>query len=247
MSSTLNEAPSSPAQPPANAPIIIKISKSASGQPVIAEATSSADDAYVVKQESPEPSLEYAADDEYSSNMEAQEGTSTRWYHEHDYLKNVVEPEPSGLENIDEPFESDAVESEIEECPIENNHETEMENRSMDFDNISRMTHMHDGVGGGSRINTYDVELPQDIFQKQEEFSASSHASPPVSLSNHFTHQPENTQVFVRQMIDPPCTNGYKGAVIIQEDHSKPINSNNDSYVLEPSDGEQGSCYKGST
>lgn len=229
---------------------VSKISKTMSDQPVIAEATSSVDYTHLAEKESQEPSpLEYVVDDDYSSNIESQEGVQ-RWYHEHehDYLKNENEPEPSGMENIDEHFENDIVESEVEECPIGSNldhreEDLEADSRSIAFGNVSRMT-MHDGAGG-SRINTYDAELPQDIFQKQDDVGASYQEVPSGVLTNNFIHPQERTPVFVRQVFEPSCTNRFKGAVIIQDDQTEPVSYNHDPYVMEEAEIDTGTCFKG--
>lgn len=228
-----------------------------SDQPVIAEATSSADDAEVVETKSQEPSRVNYGDEEvdYSENMAGQEElpseeVPTRWYHqdEHDYLKNVVEPEPSGLDNIDERFENEIVETEVEE-PAESSFKAnnESDEQMTSHDNISRMTFGDGSSEGSSRIHNYDAELPQDIFQKHEMPSSPFPATSSGMMTNSYVHRQETSPVYVRQVIDPSAGR-FKGTVIIQDDPQQQTSFNHvaDSYVMEEPEQEDLNCYKGS-
>lgn len=216
--------------------------------PVIAEATSSADDTHIVEKDSPGPSsAEYSADDDYSSNVETQEEAPTRWYHEHDYLKKVVEPESSGMENIDESFDNN-MESEVDELSAENHEEdVETDGSPIASDNASSMTIKEEDEGGisNSAINTYDSELPQNIFQKHEDLEPAF--QPSTVLSNNVAQRQEGAPVFVRQIIDPSCANRYKGAVIIQngEDQNEHVHYNNEAFVVDESEIDADNCFKG--
>lgn len=221
-------------------------------QPVIAEATSSADDAEIVENKSPEPSRD--DEEEYSENVANQvelssEEAPTRWYHqdEHDYLKNVVEPESSGLENVEDRFENDIVESEAEEAAessFEANNESDEQLNSNE--NLSRVTFVDRNAEGTSRIHNYDTELPQDIFQKHEMPSSPFPATSTSMLANSYVQRQETSPVYVRQVIDP-AAGRFKGTVIIQDDPQQQSGFNHvaDSFVMEEPEQEDLNCYKG--
>lgn len=232
------------------------VSQSMLDQPVIAEATSSADDAEVVEKHSPEPSRVNYGDeeDEYSENIASQvelpsEEVPARWYHqdEHDYLKNVVEPEPSGLENIEDRFENDIVETEVEETAEGSFEATNESDEQMNSnDNIARMTFSDGNTEGSSRIHNYDAELPQDIFQKHEMPSSPFPATSSAILANSYVQRQDASPVYVRQVIDPSAGR-FKGTVIIQDDPQQQTSFNHvtDSYVMEEPEQEDMNCYKG--
>lgn len=260
VSSSQQEFTISPQDSPQESPPDVEIaepevSQSISDQPVIAEATSSADDAEAVEMESPALSrVDGGDDEEYSENIVSQvelssEEVPTRWYHpdEHDYLKNVVEPESSGLENIEDRFENDIVESEVEEA-AESSFEVNNENDEQLHinDNVSRMTFGDANTEGSSRIHNYDTELPQDIFQKHDMPSSSFPATSSSMLTNSYVQRQEASPVYVRQVIDP-AAGRFKGTVIIQDDPQQQTGYNHvaDSYVMEEPEQEDLSCYKG--
>lgn len=264
MSSTQQEYTISSQDSPEESPPEVEnaepeVTQSLPDQPVIAEATSSADDAEVVENKSPEPTTVDNGEDEgdYSENVADQVELSsveapTRWYHqdEHDYLKNVVEPEPSGLESIEDRYENDIVESEVEETPessYEANNESDEQLNSNE--NIARMTFSDANSEGSSRIHNYDVELPQDIFQKHDMPSSSFPATSSSMMTNNFVQRQETSPVYVRQVIDPSAGR-FKGTVIIQDDPQQQQTSYNhvaDSYVMEEPEQEDLNCYKGMT
>lgn len=204
---------------------------------------------------SPEPSRVDDGDDEdYSENIASQvelssEEAPARWYHqdEHDYLKNVVEPEPSGLENIDDRFENDIVESEVEEAcesSFEVNNESDEQLNS--HEHLSRMTFGDANSEGGSRIHNYDTELPQDIFQKHDMPSSSFPATSSSMLTNNYVQRQETSPVYVRQVIDP-AAGRFKGTVIIQDEPQQQTGFNHvaESFVMEEPEQEDLNCYKG--
>lgn len=205
-------------------------------QSVIAEATSSVDVSPIAIKKSPEHN--YSTGDDYTneiaSNVElSNDGVPTRWFHpqEHDYLKNEIEPEPSGM---DEQFE--AFESEVEECASEHVNES-IFNKSAT--SSKAMTNL-----GNSRINNYDTELPQEIFHVKPEKIPNSFQSSNASVlvTNFMNHQ--DTPVVVRQVIEPSAPR-YNTTVIMQDEQSEANSYHNDSFVIEEADIEDARPYRG--
>lgn len=178
--------------------------------PVIAEATSSVDFFPTSKQMTPSPSDEFITEDDYSGDIASQvelssDGVPTKWYHqqEHDYLKNEMEPESSGMEDIDDSYDNDAVlETELDNCEeLSSNEDVEKPDRNFPMSLHSTMV----GVGDeNAQINNYDTELPQDIFNKEadEEFQAGCSSN---VIAKNYLHPQE--PVIVRQIIDSPRFN----------------------------------------
>lgn len=224
-------------------------------QPIIAEATSSADDAPIMEKDSPQSlSSDLNEEDDYvgdiASHVElSNEGVQTRWYHqqEHDYLKNVDEPEPSGMEEIGASFENENVESEVEEMNEDNSPITEIIDNDAHNYNVSRlMTNVSRIVDGNSRINNYDSELPQEIFHKPEEVATSYKKQNANVLVNNYVHHREPPHpIVVRQVIDPSVTR-FNTAVIMQEEHSEQTTFHpSDNFVMEESEIEDVRKYRG--
>lgn len=173
------------------------------------------------------PEHVYATEDDYAneiaSNIElSNDGVPTRWFHpqEHDYLKNEIEPEPSGM---DEHFE--VFENEIEECVAEPVNETI-------FHKSSPASKVMVSVGNCQRINNYDTELPQEIFHKPENVQGSFQTSSASVLVNNFMHHQDSTPVVVRQVIEPAVPR-YNTTVIVQDEQSEANRYHNDSYMIE--------------
>lgn len=162
---------------------------------MIAEATSSADDVPLIQLDSPENNNFIADDDdEVASHVElSSDGMPThQWYHheqEHDYLKNIpeMEPESSGM---DMDTVGDIVDDTAGIELIENDN-------AQSF-NIAPVT----------RISSYDAELPQEIFHKNDQ-----------QLLNNYVQQ-EDPVMVVEQ------TPQYNQVVMSQEDANEPQYSN---------------------
>lgn len=235
-----------------------RLSKSFADQPVIAEATSSADDTPLLEKNSPEPSTsDFLADDDYTGDIASHVEISsdevpTRWYHqqEHDYLRNVIEPESSGMEEeMGGSFESEMIESVVEESVSENIDEAprimEINNVAHDY-NVTRMMNNVSRIGdGNSRINSYDTELPQEIFHKPEEAATSYQRSNATSvLVNNYMHHQEPTPVVVRQVINPASTR-FNTTVLMQEEQSDQGSYHNESYMMEETEINDPKPYRG--
>lgn len=234
-----------------------RLSKPFNDQPVIAEATSSADDTAVLETNFPEPSTsEFIADDDYTGDIASHVEISsdevpTRWYHqqEHDYLRNVIEPESSGMEEeMSGSFENEMLESVVEESASETTDETarivDINNGSHDY-NVTRMINNASRIVGNSRINSYDSELPQEIFHKPEDAVSSYQRSSATSvLVNNYVHHQEPTPVVVRQVINP-ATARFNTTVLMHEEQSDQVSYNNDSYVVEETEINDPKPYRG--
>lgn len=234
----------------------MRLSKSFDDHPVIAEATSSADDAPMMDNISPEPSTpDFIAGDDYAGDIASHVEISsdempTRWYHqqEHDYLKNVIEPESSGMEDIDASFENGVMENEVDENVSESAEETtrvmEMEDNAHNY-NVSRlMNNVSRIADGNSRINNYDTELPQEIFHKPEEAPPSYQTNSTSVLVNNYLRHQEPSPVVVRKVIDPPGR--FNTTVIMQEEQNEPASYHHDSYMIEEAELEDPRAYRGS-
>lgn len=236
------------------------ISKVIPDQPVIvAEATSSADDVIIVEKNSPEssPLDDYSPEDDgYGDNLVnhdelPSEGVTTRWYHqhEHDYLKNDIEPESSGMESPDEPFENDIIESSpTGEHSFESNDEAKEPSEEIESPSFERVTKMtSQPIETISEASSYDAELPQEIFQKQEPAVNTFRPSlPSVSTNNFLQQHQESAPLYVRQVINP-STSRFKGTVIIQEERNEPVNYNRNesSFIMDDNEIESVNKYKG--
>ena len=225
-------------------------------QPVIAEATSSADDNPVLESNSPEPSTtDFIADDDYTgdiaSHVEISSDEVPRWYHqqEHDYLRNVIEPESSGMEEeIGGSFESESIETVVEENLSENADETdrimEINNGTHEYNVTRLMNNVSRIVDGNSRINSYDTELPQEIFHKPEDAATSYQRNNATSvLVNNYVHHQEPTPVVVRQIINPTTTRF--NTVLMQDEQSDQRSYHNESYMMEENEIIEPKPYRG--
>lgn len=226
-------------------------------QPVIAEATSSADDNPVLESNSPEPSTsDFIADDDYTGDIASHVEISsdevpTRWYHqqEHDYLRNVIEPESSGMEEeLGGSFESESIENVVEENLSENADEVdrimEINNGTHDYNVTRLMNNVSRIVDGNSRINSYDTELPQEIFHKPEDAATSYQRNNATSvLVNNYMHHQEPTPVVVRQVINPTTTRF--NTVLMQEEQNDQGSYHNESYMVEENEIIEPKPYRG--
>lgn len=206
-------------------------------QPVIAEATSSADVSSIMISKSSEH--DYSTEDDYAneiaSNVElSNDEVPTRWFHpqEHDYPKNEIEPEPSGM---DEQFE--VFESEIEECSAE------PVNEPLFHKSVATSKAMLN-VGNCQRINNYDTELPQEIFHKPENVQGSFQTSSASVLVNNFMHHQDSTPVVVRQVIEPAAPR-YNTTVIVKDEQSEANSYHNDNYMIEEAEIDGTRSYRG--
>lgn len=223
--------------------------------PVIAEATSSADSPPIIVKYSPGPSTsDFITGDEYvgeiASHVElSSDGVPTRWYHqqEHDYLKNVMEPEPSGMEEIDGPFENDLNEVMNEHELVESMNESSdeapvMSEVSDHTHNYSNASGMMNNASSSSRINAYDSELPQEIFHKPDAVATSYQASGSSVLINNFVHHQE--PVVVRQVIESN-SGRFNSTVVMQEEQNDPSIYHHDSFMIEEAEVEDTRGYRG--
>lgn len=195
-------------------------------QTTIAEATSSADTSTSIAANDfheVDPAVDFMTDDVYAneiaSNVElSNEGTPTMWSHqkEHDYLKNI-EPEPSGMEEIEARSECDANEAINEE--IKEIHENVQEeedsymddNDSLEMGNISRIIR---NVSNNPRLNeSFDVELPQEIFSSPEKVATTIQAPCSNILLNNFVHH---------QQVIESGSSRYNNAVVMKEEEIEP-------------------------
>lgn len=228
-------------------------------QPVIAEATSSADDIpTILEMDSPEPSTSnFIADDDddIASHVElSSDGMPTQWYHqqEHDYLKNIpeMEPESSGMDMegvgdiIDdtagiELIENDnAIESVISEnfpsSPSpEPQHMQEQPQQQQHIITTPRVT----------RISNYDTELPQEIFHKNEsqQINATSAFSPNNSvLINNYMKQTQEEQTPMVVVNNP---SPQYNQVVVQDDHSEAQYT--DTYMMDEAEIDSGNAFHG--
>lgn len=125
------------------------------GQPIIAEATSSADIQHLDNNSPTPANSEFIPDDDdqyvndIASHVELSNDEVSSWYHqqEHDYLKNVTADE-------------------IDERPPLNLMEPESSGMNDD----------------SNRIENYDVQLPQDIFHKAD--LPASMSTPNMTINN---------------------------------------------------------------
>lgn len=212
--------------------------------PVIAEATSSADS---LKFDSPpEPTTaEFITEDEYGGEIASQvelssDGNPTKWYHqqEHDYLKNVIEPEPSGMDEADTPFENEISEGEMDVSTREQEEEevspvvvSEIDSESSSCFNNINVSRIINTISNNSRLNSYDTELPQEIFHKPESVTTASsyQAGGSSVLINNFVHHQE--PVVVRPRFNP--------TVVVPDDQ-------NDAFMIEEAELEDTSrSYRG--
>lgn len=225
--------------PDRSSPLTIEKSMdSLSDLPVIAEATSTAaDDVSMTEKASPAPSTsdDFPADDDYTGDIASHvelsnDGVPTRWYHqqEHDYLKNVMEPESSCMEDIDGSFDNE-MDNEIDERFAESSDVRILEINSSPtiISNVAPRV-----IDGNSRINSYDTELPQEIFHKPEEVAASYQPTSSSVLINNYVHHQEPAPLLVRQVIDP-STARFNTAVVMQEEVNEPSTFHHDAFMVD--------------
>jgi hypothetical protein len=186
-----------------------------SHHPIIAEATSSADDVTMIHlDDSTDVSNNFIADDddEVASHVElSSDGmpTNQQWYHheqEHDYLKNTteMEPESSGMDDIDA----------FDEI-IDNTGDIELiENDNAQGFNVEPVT----------RISNYDTELPQEILHKSEQ-------QPSALLVNNFVQHADPVVV-----VEQPAQ--FNQVVMSQEDARESPQYND--FMMEESEIEMG-------
>lgn len=208
-------------------------------QPVIAEATSSADDVQPLLQQpldSPEPSTSnFIADDDddIASHVElSSDGMPTQWYHqkEHDYLKNIpeMEPESSGM---DMDTVGDIVDDTAGIELIENDNAV-----SMSPEPPMEQLQPQQQIITTARITNYDTELPQEIFHKSE--SPLSFSPNNGILLNNYIKQEEPAPVVV--VADPsPQFN----QVMVQDGQAE--NQYADTYMMDEADVESGNAFNG--
>lgn len=196
---------------PSPAPVVKSPELSSHHQPVIAEATSSADDVPMIQFDSPEASNNFIAedDDEVASHVElSSDGmpTNQQWYNheqEHDYLKNTeMEPESSGM---DMDALGDIVDDTADIQLIENDN--------AQF-NLAPVT----------RIQNYDAELPQEIFHKAEQQSS-------PMLVNNYAKQEEPVVI-----MEQPAQ--YNQVVMSQEEVNE--QQYGDAFMMEEAEIEMG-------
>ncbi|CRL07558.1 CLUMA_CG020523, isoform A [Clunio marinus] len=161
----------------------------------------------------------------------------------HDYLKNVIEPEPSGMEEMDVNFDNEmecALDNETDESAAENTDE------SIRNDNIETLPRIVNNtpriIETNSRINSYDSELPQEIFHKPEDVATTFQPNNSSSvLINNFVHHQE--PVLVRQVIEQAPTR-YSRALVMQDEQNETPVYNNEDYGHEDADIEDTRAYR---
>lgn len=233
-------------------------------QPVIAEATSSADDLSMLDKSTPEPTSpdEFSADD-YTGDIASQvelstDGLPTKWYHqqEHDYLKNVMEPESSGMEEIDDSSFVNEMSDELGNVNQENGLDSmeddehpkvlEVESVVNNFSHGSRtINNLSRVIDSNSRINNYDTELPQEIFHKPEEIAKSFQASSSNVMINNFVRHQESTPVVVRHQIIDHTAARFNTAVVHEQQSEPAAAFHHESFMVEESEVEDPRHYRG--
>lgn len=180
----------------------------------IVEATSSADNDLVDEKyyereilSSPiSAELDNSPNDFESSIELSSDGITTKWFHqqEHDYLKNEQEPEPSGLEEAEPLYENcilDGCKEEEEEDEEDLPEETEEVPENVcinDVDALPLVTSNITSIDHDSHINSYDSELPQDIFHNPEIDTPSLQTNTSRILYNNYIHSQDASPVVVR-------------------------------------------------
>ena len=257
----MNDSPprKSPSPPPIQMSTPIKSLEPPLHQPVIAEATSSADDIpTILEMDSPKPSTSnFIADDDddIASHVElSSDGMPTQWYHqqEHDYLKNIpeMEPESSGMDmegvgdivddttGIDLMDNDNAIESVISEnFPSSPSPEPQPEMHEQPQQHQQHII----TTPTVTRITNYDTELPQEIFHKSEpqQVNATSAFSPNSGvLINNFMKQEEQPPVVV--MTDP---SPQYNQVVVQDDQNEAQYT--DTYMMDEAEIDSGNAFHG--
>jgi hypothetical protein len=176
-------------------------------------------------------------DDDIASHVElSSDGMPTHWYHqqEHDYLKNEMEPESSGMEGE---IVDDTGGIEL----IENDNAIEADNFG-----VRPVT----GVG---RMQGYDSELPQDIFHKSEQQQqmtaisqqpTTTNFSPGGSLliNNFVQHQHEEQQQ-QQQPVMVVDNQARFNQVVVQEEQND--GSYHDGYMMDEGELDGGNGFQG--
>lgn len=232
-----------------------------SHQPIIAEATSSADDVPTILQmDSPEPSTSnFIADDDddIASHVElSSDGMPTQWYHqqEHDYLKNIpeMEPESSGMDMdtvgdiVDDTAGIELIENDnaIENVISENFQSSpEPEPQPEIQEQVTPQQQIITTPNTVTRITNYDAELPQEIFHKSEPQQISGAASATFSpnsgmLINNFVQQEEQSPVVVMAEPSPQFNQ-----VVVQEEQNEAHFT--DTYMMDETEIDSGNAFHG--
>ncbi|KAG5667830.1 hypothetical protein PVAND_015799 [Polypedilum vanderplanki] len=231
----MNDSPNR--KSPSPQPAQIQATKSPSPPlhtPIIAEATSSADDVTpILPMDSPEPSTSnFIADDDddIASHVElSSDGMPTTWYHqqEHDYLKNMPDmeqPESSGMEEMVGDIVDDTAGIEL----IENDN-------AIDFQTQSTP----------QIITNYDAELTQEIFHKNEPqnittSTASTNFSQNSSvLINNYVKQEEQQQQQSMMFVE----NQPRFNQVVVKDEQNDGNYQ-DTYMMEETEIDSGNAFQ---
>lgn len=197
-----------------------------SEEPVIAEATSSADDTHLMNDEclSPTTLSNFNGDGYYTDNIGSQveisyDELSKKCYpQEHDYLKN--EHEIVDMKDSDDAFENET------DCDMDNDV-TESFVESSENDDFcgasSIVKEMSQVVESDSRISTYDTELPQEIFHMPEDTTPFKADSSSVIINNYAHNHADHSPFVIRQQMSGSPPVRYNSAVTLQEDHIEPV------------------------
>lgn len=177
-------------------------------------AISSADSTVVIDKDCALPSTSsgYTVDDEYSGDVSNQvelssdgsQLTPSTWEQEHDYLKNVIEPEPSGMDN-----DAEIIEEEIENDDMFLNDDDDNDSVRMietDTDYNEAMNSFDNSYG-----NMTSNYSPQETIRKPEvyaSFPSTSNAS--NVLIKNFIHQ----EPLVVRQISNSGTSGYNTVIM---------------------------------
>lgn len=192
-----------------------------SEEPVIAEATSSADDTHILNDDclSATSSNNFIEDNDYTDDIGSHveiscEEMSKKWYqHEHDYLKN--EPESSDIKDLENTFDNEIdceIDNEISESYLDDADPEEYCNsNNIQLHEDSQITDSNSG------INTYDAELPQEIFSMPVDTAMPQAESSGVIMTNY--NSDSSSHVVQHQVIDSHQVR-YNSAVILQEEKS---------------------------
>lgn len=229
-------------------------------QPVIAEATSSADDIpTILEMDSPEPSTSnFIADDDddIASHVElSSDGMPTQWYHqhEHDYLKNIpeMEPESSGMDMegvgdiVDDTAGIELIENDnaIENVISENFSSSSPSPEPQHMQEQPQQQQHIITTPTVTRITNYDTELPQEIFHKNEpqQVNATSAFSPSSGvLINNYMKQTHEEQAPVVVVAEP---SPQYNQVVVQDDHNEAQYT--DSYMMDEAEIDSGNAFHG--
>lgn len=230
----LAESPPSPNNPSDSSESI------SSDLPAIA--ISSADSTVVIDKDFALPSTSsgYTVDDEYSGDIANQVELSSDgsqlapspWEHEHDYLKTLIEPEPSGIDN-----ESELIEEDVESDEMLLNDEEEEDDdesiRMIETDNdYSEMMHTLENSSYGATASSYS---PQETIRKPEMYTSFPSTSNTSNvLIKNFIHQ---EPLVVRQIGNAGASGQYN--TIIMHKKQQPstmklgLQNNTETYLVD--------------